>query len=113
MALNYKELGQRIKQYRMARKLSQDDLAAAIAITTGHVSKIETGRRYPSLEIIVSIANTLDITSDDLLVDNLKHSTPMAGTEIHRLLLDCNEDETKMLTRTLEFMKALLTEFGI
>ena len=82
-------------------------------INSRHISNIENGRRYPSLELIVTIANTLDVTSDDLLTGNLNRSSSTAGSEVHRLLLDCNDNEMKMLIRVLQFAKELLTEFGI
>ena len=33
--------------------------------------------------------------------------------EIHDLLLDCNQDEKAILTKTVRFLKATLSEFGI
>lgn len=54
-----------------------------------------------------------DVSADDLLTDNLKHSSSPVDTEIHDLLLDCNHDEKAILTRTLTFLKALLSEFGV
>ena len=113
MSLDYTVIGLRIKRYRMDRGLSQDELAEAIAVTSGYLSKLETGKKYPSLDILISIANTLEVTADDLLSDNLIRSSSNAGSEVHRLLLDCNDNEMKMLIRVLQFAKELLTEFGI
>lgn len=53
------------------------------------------------------------INTDDILSDSLDYSKSNAGTEIHRILMDCNQDEAKMLLKTLRFMKALLSEYGI
>ena len=113
MNLDYKDIGLRIKRFRMDKGLSQEELANAVLINSRHISNIENGRRYPSLELIVTIANTLDVTSDDLLTGNLNRSSSTAGSEVHRLLLDCNDNEMKMLIRVLQFAKELLTEFGI
>ncbi len=113
MAVDYESIGRRIKHYRTEKKMSQEALAEATNITFKHLSNIEVGRRFPSLEIIIAIANALDVSADDLLTDNLKHSSSPVGTEIHDLLLDCNHDEKAILTRTLTFLKGLLSEFGI
>ena len=113
MAVDYENIGRRIKYFRNERHLSQEELGKAVSVNAQHISNIEGGRRYPSLEIIISIANALDISADDLLTDNLKHSSSPVGTEIHDLLLDCNHDEKVILTRTLTFLKGLLSEFGI
>ena len=113
LAVDYESIGKRIKYYRTEKNMSQEALAEATNITFKHLSNIEVARKYPSLEIIISIANALDVSADDLLTDNLKHSSSPVGTEIHDLLLDCNHDEKAILTRTLTFLKGLLSEFGI
>ena len=113
LAVDYESIGKRIKHYRTEKRLSQEELGEAVSVNSQHVSNIELGRRYPSLELIISIANALDVSADDLLTDNLKHSSSPVGTEIHDLLLDCNHDEKAILTRTLTFLKGILSEFGI
>ena len=113
MAIDYESIGRRIKHYRTEKKMSQDDLGDIVHITGRHISNIETGAKGPSLEMLILIANALDVSADDLLTDNLKHSSSPVGTEIHDLLLDCNNDEKAILTRTLIFLKALLDEYGV
>lgn len=113
MAIDYKSIGNRIKRYRMDKKLSQEDLAAMTGIGFKHISNIESGVRGVSLEKVVDIANALDVSADDLLTDNLKHSSSPVSTEIQDIMLDCNYNEKEMLTRTLKFLKALFSEFGI
>ena len=82
-------------------------------VNNEHISRIEAGKKYPSLDLIVMIANALDVSADDLLTDNLKYSSSPVDTEIHDLLLDCNQDEKAILTKTVRFLKATLSEFGI
>ena len=113
MALDYESIGKRIKRYRTDKKMSQEDLASKIGTVYKHVSNIETGAKAPSLELLVMIANALDVSADDLLTDNLKHSSSPVGTEIHDLLLDCNNDEKAILTKTVKFLKATLVEYGV
>lgn len=113
MILNYESIGNRIKRYRIDKDISQEDLAQIVNVNFRHISNIELGKRHASLELIVLIANALEVSADDLLTDNLKHSSSPVDTEIHDILLDCNHDEKEMLTRLLKFMKALFSEFGI
>lgn len=113
MVIDYTNIGLRIKRYRMDKGLSQEKLAEALIITPGHLSRVETGKRYPSLEMIISIANALGVSADDLLTDSLVCSTSAAGSEVHRLLLDSNENEMKILIKVLIFSKQLLVEHGI
>lgn len=113
MAVDYESIGKRIKHYRTEKRLSQEDLGNIVAVNNEHISRIEGGKKNLSLELLILIANALDVSADDLLTDNLKHSSSPVGTEIHDLLLDCNHDEKAILTRTLTFLKGLLSEFGI
>ena len=113
MAIDYESIGKRIKHYRTEKKMSQEDLSSSIGTVYKHISNIETGAKGPSLEMLILIANALDVSADELLTDNLKHSSSPVGTEIHDLLLDCNNDEKAILTKTLTFLKALLDEYGV
>lgn len=113
MATNIKGIGNRIRYYRNEKKMSQEGLADKTDVTPVFISNIETGTKAPGLSLLIDIANALDVSADDLLTDSLKHSKSAADTEIHDLLLDCNDDEKAILTRTLTFLKALLSEFGV
>lgn len=113
MAIDYAKLGARIKYYRNKKKMSQEALAEMVSVNHEHISRIEGGHIHLSLTVLVAIANSLDVSVDDLLVDSLTHPTSNTGDAIHTLLLDCNDSEEKILTKTLTTLKALLSEFGI
>ena len=113
LAIDYENIGRHIKHYRTEKQMSQEELGNIVAVNNEHISRIEGGKKNLSLELLILIANALDVSADDLLADNLKHSSSPVRTEIHDLLLDCNHDERTILTRTLIFLKGLLSEFGI
>lgn len=113
MAIDYKSIGKRIKYYRQQKNLSQEDLAHSTFVNNQHISRIEGGRINLSLELLIFIANALEVSADDLLTDNLTTSHSSPGAEIFDILKDCNLDEIKILTRTLKFLKALLAEFRV
>ncbi len=83
-----------------------------VAVNNDHISRIENGRLRPSLTLLVAIANSLEVSVDDLLVDSLANPNAMPSDELHDLLLDCNENEKEMLIRTATFLKAMLSEFA-
>lgn len=58
---NKKLLGQRIKEVRKAKGLTQEKLAEIIGIETGSLSAIESGRHFPSLITLEKIATHFDI----------------------------------------------------
>ena len=113
MLIDIEGVGMRIKHHRSLRGLSQEQLGNLTLTKTQHISNIETGRKLPSLELLVSIANALHVSADDLLVDSLEESSAQTGDDIHKLLLDCSDIEKKIIVRTLSSLKAALSEFGI
>jgi len=59
--------GQRIKELRSARKFSQESFAQQIGVHVTHLSRYEREKSVPSLEVAEKIANTLDISLDELV----------------------------------------------
>ena len=58
---------ERLKQEREKRNWSQHDLAEKIHVSRQSVSKWETGKNYPSIEIIIHLSDLFGITIDELL----------------------------------------------
>ena len=113
MAVDSVEIGKRIKQYRLEKQLSQEELGARISVTRKHLSKIELGNRAPTLDLLILIANALEVSADDLLSKDLNKTSSVVGKEVHAILQDCNHDEREMLIRLLKYMKELFREFNI
>lgn len=113
MPIDYPALGKRIAFFRSQSHLTQEDFACEVHLSRQYISQLETAACRPSLETIVEIANTLGVSTDDLLVDSLTHSVSTADTEVHRVLIDCNELEAEILTRTLKELRAILYSLGV
>lgn len=63
-------LGEKIKRLRKARKWSQAELARTLDVHVTHVSRLETGRYAPSLELLKKLASVLEVSTDYLLYEN-------------------------------------------
>lgn len=53
--------GDHLRQWRLRRRLSQLDLAHEADISTRHLSFVETGRSVPSREMVLRLAEHLDV----------------------------------------------------
>jgi transcriptional regulator with XRE-family HTH domain len=54
-------VGQLLRQWRQSRRLSQLELALQAEISTRHLSFVETGRSTPSREMVIRLAEQLDV----------------------------------------------------
>ena len=59
-------LGKRIAELRVARKMSQDNLAEICEMTTHAISLIETGNRFPRIDTLEKISNAFGVEVYDL-----------------------------------------------
>ena len=58
---------ERLRQCRMARKLTQQQMADLLSATLNSYQKYEQGTREPSLVTLIKLANILEVTTDYLL----------------------------------------------
>jgi transcriptional regulator with XRE-family HTH domain len=57
--------GARLREWRTARRLSQERLAAAAEVSTRHLSFLETGKSAPSRTMVLVLASALDLPLRD------------------------------------------------
>lgn len=60
-------VGKRVRELRIKRGLSQQDLGLAIGVTKVSVCGYENGTRIPNLEKLIRLAEVLETTTDYLL----------------------------------------------
>lgn len=108
MELDYKAIGKRIKIARIKADLTQERLAELIELSPTHLSNIETGTTRVSLNTIITIANVLSVTSDDLLCDNIIMAKAQFEKDIAVLLEDCDEYEIRIVKDMVASLKDTL-----
>lgn len=72
--VDYIALGQNIRKYRTLAGLRQEDLAELCDCSNSHIGQVENARTIPSLEMVVTIANALKVTVDQLLLASISHA---------------------------------------
>ncbi len=81
MATNYAEFfGQRVRELRESRGLSQESLAAVAGLHRTHISLIERGHRSVRLETVVALATAMAVEPADLMPP-LKRRAGRAATK--------------------------------
>lgn len=69
-------MGPRFKSARKARGLTQKTVAKRVGIAKNFYARIECGRGSPSVRNLIKIADTLDVSVDDLLGIEESDPTP-------------------------------------
>lgn len=95
--LDYREIGQNIRRYRMAKGWRQKELAERVSVTEQHVSHIENAYTQLSLPTLVAIANALEVDCNTLLGKTLKGAEKsVLQEELSGLLASMEHDAAKM-----------------
>ena len=80
-----RDIGKNIRDLRQARNMTQDDLAERLFVTRQTVSNYETGRTKPDVDMLVRIAEVLEIDINALLYG--LPQPPERKREIRKLVL--------------------------
>lgn len=62
-----KKKGQKMKQAREEKGLTQAQIAEKLGINVNYYARIERGEKIPSFEVLQSIAKILKLKSSDIL----------------------------------------------
>ena len=65
MGMEY--FGDKLRALRMKKNLTQNDLAARLGIVGASVSSYEKNKQYPSVEVLIQLCQTFDVSADYLL----------------------------------------------
>jgi len=64
--------GEKLHALRTQRGLTLKELANALVyIAHGHISELEAGKKLPTVEFVLKVAELFDVTTDQLLKDEL------------------------------------------
>ncbi len=100
------KLGLRIKELRKLRGLTQDKLSEMVGIEAKHLSRIEVGSSYPSLDTLEKIAVALKAELKDFFeFDHQGKSVREIKKSINTLL---DEADTEKLRAVLKVIRAIV-----
>lgn len=97
MALDYNVIGQRIKQARLAKNLTQEDLAEKIDISVAFLSRVERGNSHINLKRLNQICSLLDVTEGHILNGASSTSSNYLEREFADLIKQCSPEKQKLI----------------
>lgn len=101
-------LGERIRTTRLAKGMSQADLAAKASIDLPRISNIELGKVAMRIPTFVKIAEALEVSADHLLRLDTKEGKAVYEGEFLKIVEDCTPEEIESLLLIVQQVKKSL-----
>ena len=73
--------GSKVKELRLEKGLTQQQLANLLGVAISAISSYESGSRYPSYEVLISIARIFHVSTDYLLGLDKLNTVDVSGLE--------------------------------
>lgn len=109
--MDYCKIGEKIRKFRKAKGLSQEQLAEIVDVSVTHISHIETGNTKLSLSVFLDIANALEVQANDLLNDEISGRN-VAMNELSEIFDSCTEKQIRIIVEIIKSMKVSFDKFG-
>ena len=99
-----KIIGQRIRNYRTQKGLSQEKLAELAGCHPTYIGQLERGEKNATLESVEKIASAMDISLSELSDKLGKSGSNNIAAKCYDLVASKNEAEQKQLYKMLQEM---------
>ena len=100
-------VGKRIKEFRNARKYSQEELAYRASIAPSYLGLVERGVKKPTVETLDKLVKALGITFIDLF-DFSKNSKPRESSVVESINFELNNLSAEEQELIHKFIKQLI-----
>ena len=102
-----KQLGQRIRELRNERHMSQEELSFKAGISPAHLGQIERALKSPTIDTVAKIATALDIPVASLFSTDAVSAVSQNVTagKINAQLIGMSEDEQKDILRIIRIFR--------
>ena len=97
MALDYSVIGSRIKQARLAKNMTQEDLADQIDISVAFLSRVERGNSHINLKRLNQLCGLLDVSEGYLLNGASSSSENYLDKEFTDLIKSVSPEKQKLI----------------
>lgn len=101
----YIDLGKKIKEERLRKGYTQEELGEKVESTGAYIGQIERGERNASMEKIILIAETLNVSIDYLTGNICINESNQIDEKIVKVLKDATNEQKKMMIDILTIIK--------
>ena len=102
-----KVLGTRIREERLKRKFTIEELSEMIDLSPSYLGLVERGERSLGIKKLYVISKTLGVSIDSLVNNEGQYPTSKKD-ELKALLRGLTDDEARLIVDTVKFLKKKL-----
>lgn len=106
--IDYVSIGAKVKQARLNKNITQEQLAEAVGVGVTHISHLETGSGTVSLKVFLAIINYLECSADEILCKEIASARPFVNNWLAEMIADCDQSEVKIISDTVAALKQTL-----
>ncbi len=99
------KLGSRIKAFRKAKGLSQEQFAELIGIEPKHVSRLEVGKSYPTIDRLEKIAVALDVPMGSFFDIGNQTYYEEKAKKLELMMRELDEDYRRIILKFTEIVR--------
>lgn len=97
MELNYSIMGMRLKQARIDKKLTQEDLAEKLDVSVAYISRVERGTTQINLKRLAEICNALEVSQGEILEGVVPQGSSYLNSALSDLLKNCPAEKMDLI----------------
>ncbi len=97
MDIDYKIIGQRIREERKKRGWSQERLSEEIDVTTVYISRVERGSSQINLKRLAQISRVLGTSIEYLIGGTVTKAPNYLDKELYETLINCTPAKQRLI----------------
>lgn len=105
--INYQIIGNRIKEKRLEKKLTQDNLSELLGLSNEYVSKIENGRVQINLKRLAELSLILECPIEYLISGSVMQSPDYKANEFTKLIEGLSSKERDVAYKVIKLISSL------
>lgn len=95
-------IGKNIRNYRLVKKLRQEDLAEKAGLSANYIGMVERGEKIPSLETFITILNALDVSADMVLADVVNTGYTVKNSMLNEKLSKLSTEDREKIYEVID-----------
>lgn len=95
--LSGKHFGKRLRQIRTEKNISISTLAEKVGVLDTYIPQLERGKKLPSFDTLICIANALEVTVDELVCDYVNADSTTVANNISKKIQHLNPNQKRYI----------------